>query len=115
MKFEIFADATGAFRWRLIASGGRILASSEESFPTRRDAIRAAEREMPRHFEVALEPAEEGGFTAYVPALRGCVSEGETEEEALNNIQDAIISWLDAWDMIAATKGFLLRTVEVHR
>jgi len=34
-------------------------------------------------FKVVLEPSEEGGYTVYVPALPGCVSEGETIEEAL--------------------------------
>lgn len=41
-------------------------------------------------YEVVLEPSDEGGYTVYVPALRGCVSEGDTEEEALENIKDAI-------------------------
>ena len=48
-------------------------------------------------YDVVLEPAEEGGFTVYVPGLRGCVSEGDTEEEALDNIKDAIRTWLDSW------------------
>jgi len=39
---------------------------------------------------VVLEPAEEGGFTAYVPSLPGCISEGDTREEALDNIKEAI-------------------------
>jgi len=39
---------------------------------------------------VVLEPAEEGGFTVYVPSLPGCVSEGDTREEALRNIGEAI-------------------------
>jgi len=64
-------------------------------------------------FEVVLEPAEDGAFTAYVPALRGCVSEGDTEEEALENIKDAIQTWFDAWDDIAKSQGSLVRTVEV--
>jgi antitoxin HicB len=34
-------------------------------------------------FYVVLEPAEEGGFNVSVPALDGCFTEGETEEEAL--------------------------------
>lgn len=46
--------------------------------------------------KVVLEPQEEGGFTAYVPALPGCVSEGETREEALENIREAIALYLDA-------------------
>jgi predicted RNase H-like HicB family nuclease len=46
-------------------------------------------------FKVILEPSDEGGFTVYVPALPGCISEGETEEEALKNIQEAIELYLE--------------------
>jgi len=66
-------------------------------------------------YDVILEPAEEGGFTVYVPALRGCVSEGDTEEEALENIKDAIHTWLDAWEQIAKEKGTSLKQVEIAR
>ncbi len=55
-------------------------------------------------YEVVLEPVEEGGFTVYVPSLRGCVSEGETEGEALENIKDAIKAWLLTWEEIAADR-----------
>lgn len=41
-------------------------------------------------FRVILEPSEEGGYTALVPALPGCLSEGDTREEALRNIREAI-------------------------
>ena len=44
---------------------------------------------------VILEPQEEGGFTVYVPSLPGCISEGETEEEALKNIREAIELYLE--------------------
>jgi len=44
---------------------------------------------------VVLEPAEEGGYTVYVPALKGCISEGETREEALQNIKEAIELYLE--------------------
>ena len=46
-------------------------------------------------YDVVLEPSDEGGFTVYVPALPGCISEGDTEEEALENIKDAIALWLE--------------------
>lgn len=46
--------------------------------------------------KVVLEPQEEGGFTVYVPALAGCISQGETREEALENIREAIELYLDA-------------------
>jgi antitoxin HicB len=42
-------------------------------------------------------PAEEGGgFLATVPDLPGCMSDGATPEEAVSNIQDAIIAWIEA-------------------
>jgi len=41
-------------------------------------------------FKIVLEKDEEGGFVATVPSLPGCVSQGETEEEALANIKEAI-------------------------
>jgi predicted RNase H-like HicB family nuclease len=40
---------------------------------------------------VILEPSDEGGYTVYVPSLPGCISEGDTKDEALNNIWEAII------------------------
>ncbi len=45
--------------------------------------------------KVVLETSEEGGYTAYVPSLPGCISEGETEEEALENIKEAIELYLE--------------------
>ena len=47
---------------------------------------------------VILEPSEDGGFTVLVPALPGCVSEGDTREEALKNIKDAIELYLEPVD-----------------
>lgn len=44
--------------------------------------------------KIVLEPSEEGGFTAYVPSLPGCISEGETKEETLENIREAIELYL---------------------
>jgi len=44
---------------------------------------------------VVLEPAEEGGFTAYAPSLPGCISEGDTREEALENIKEAIELYME--------------------
>lgn len=46
-------------------------------------------------FKVILEPSGEGGFTVYVPSLPGCISEGDTLEEALRNIQEAIEIYLE--------------------
>lgn len=46
-------------------------------------------------FKVVLEPSDEGGFTAYIPSLPGCISEGETVEEALQNIEQAAELYLE--------------------
>lgn len=43
---------------------------------------------------VVLEPSDEGGYTVIVPALPGCISEGDTKEEALRNIREAIELYL---------------------
>jgi len=47
-----------------------------------------------KRYEVFLEEAEEGGYIVTCPALPGCVSEGDTREEALVNIKDAIEAYL---------------------
>lgn len=47
---------------------------------------------------VVLEPSDEGGYTAIVPALPGCISEGDTREEALRNIREAIELYLEPVD-----------------
>lgn len=44
---------------------------------------------------VILEKSEEGGYTAYVPSLPGCISEGDTRREALQNIREAIELYLE--------------------
>jgi len=46
-------------------------------------------------FQVVFEPSDEGGYTIYVPALPGCISEGDTMEEALSNIREAIELYLE--------------------
>ena len=51
---------------------------------------------MMRSFKVVLEPNEEGGYTVYVPLLPGCISEGDTREEALTNIKEAIELYLES-------------------
>lgn len=45
--------------------------------------------------QVVLEPSEEGGYTATVPSLPGCISEGETREEALRNVEEAVRLYLE--------------------
>jgi len=45
-------------------------------------------------YKIIFEPQEEGGFTVYVPKLPGCVSEGETYNEAFDNIKEALELYL---------------------
>ena len=52
-------------------------------------------------FHVTLAAAEDGWFVAEVPALPGCVSQGKSEEEALENVREAITAWLWAEDQKA--------------
>jgi predicted RNase H-like HicB family nuclease len=46
--------------------------------------------------KVLLAPEPEGGFSVAVPALPGCFTQGETEEEALANAREAAAAWLEA-------------------
>ena len=46
------------------------------------------------NIKVRVHEAEEGGFWAEVPALPGCVSQGETLDETILNIREAITGWL---------------------
>jgi predicted RNase H-like HicB family nuclease len=48
--------------------------------------------------KVLIHKADDGGFWAEVPALPGCVSQGETVEELRTNVREAIEGWLLAED-----------------
>ncbi len=48
--------------------------------------------------KIYLEPSDEGGYTVIVPSLPGCISEGETKEEAIKNIKEAIELYLEPVD-----------------
>ena len=45
--------------------------------------------------KVYVEPSDEGGYTVIVPSLPGCISEGETREEAIKNIKEAIELYIE--------------------
>jgi len=67
-------------------------------------------------FNIILEPAEEGGFNVTVPALDGCFTEGETEEEALNNAKEAILCYLEGLEKLNQIKSkpnVILKEVEI--
>jgi predicted RNase H-like HicB family nuclease len=44
---------------------------------------------------VILEPSDEGGYTVYVPSLPGCLSEGDSVDEAILNIREAVELYLE--------------------
>ncbi|MDE0838697.1 MAG: type II toxin-antitoxin system HicB family antitoxin [Kiritimatiellae bacterium] len=48
------------------------------------------------NIKAIVHEAEEGGFWAEVPALPGCVTQGESIEEVRTNVREAIELWLDA-------------------
>ena len=61
-------------------------------------------------YKVALLQSEEG-FSIWVPSLPGCCSQGETEEEALTNIEIAIREYLEV--VTEQVDGAILREIEV--
>jgi antitoxin HicB len=61
-------------------------------------------------FDVVFEPQAEGGYTAYVPDLPGCVSEGETLEQATAMIQEAMALYIES----CSEHGWQLPKIE-HR
>ncbi len=68
-------------------------------------------------FHIILEPAEEGGYNVTVPALDGCFSQGETEEEAVENAKEAIICYMEGLEKLNHIKSGAkhnIKTVEVR-
>jgi predicted RNase H-like HicB family nuclease len=61
--------------------------------------------------KVVLEPSDEGGFSIYVPSLPGCISEGDTVEEALENIREAIDLYLEEEPSVLPERAQVLELV----
>ncbi|MDO7788204.1 type II toxin-antitoxin system HicB family antitoxin [Desulforamulus aquiferis] len=59
-----------------------------------KDIIKDIEYYLALPYRIMLYPAEEGGFVVEIPELPGCISQGETREDALVMIEDAKIAWL---------------------
>ncbi|MDP3989196.1 MAG: type II toxin-antitoxin system HicB family antitoxin [bacterium] len=70
-------------------------------------------------YTAVFEPDEEGGgFTASIPSLPGCISEGDTFEEALHNIQEAARLYIEFMkekkrDIPAEERGVFIAPIEV--
>lgn len=58
-------------------------------------------------FKVVLEPSKDGGYAVHVPAFRGCHTQGETIEEALENAKDAIKTYLLTAEQVAEESKFI--------
>lgn len=64
--------------------------------------------------KVVLEASDEGGFTVYVPSLPGCISEGDSEAEALTNIREAIELYIEpVEDDLFPADGHSVREIAV--
>lgn len=63
-------------------------------------------------FNAIVHEAEEGGYWAEVPALPGCITEGDTWEELTANLKDAITGWLEVANQ-NYTKGSTTQVVEI--
>jgi predicted RNase H-like HicB family nuclease len=64
-------------------------------------------------FTVVLHKAEEGGWWVEVPALPGCYTQGDTREETLENVREAIACHLDVNVPPPVQEGTEVREVEV--
>lgn len=71
------------------------------------------------HYTAVFEPDEEsGGFTVTIPSLPGCISEGDTFEEALSNIEEAASLYVEVmkekkFSVPQEEKGVIIAPVEV--
>ena len=64
-------------------------------------------------YRVVLKESEEG-FAVWCPGLPGCVSQGETEQEALDNIKIAIVEYLDAANELTSEADVRVVTVDIR-
>ncbi len=62
---------------------------------------------------IVFEPSDEGGYTVFVPALPGCISEGDTLHEARQNIREAIALYLEPAEDAAVPAGGLVEEIAV--
>ena len=62
---------------------------------------------------IVFEPSDEGGYTVYVPSLPGCISEGDTLEEARENIREAVVLYLEPTDESDVSEGSLIEELTI--
>jgi len=77
------------------------------------EEIATAAEGRPMKIKVLIHEAADGGFWAKVPALPGCVTQADTREELLANLQEAIEGWLEVSAEMHASSEGRLEEVEV--
>ena len=65
------------------------------------------------NLHIVFEPSDEGGTTVFVPALPGCISEGDTLEEARDNIREAISLYLEPLENPRISKGGIVEEISL--
>jgi predicted RNase H-like HicB family nuclease len=89
-------DVRDLLRCQAVRRGGSRSSGAEIRLPGRQIiGFRQARYHGIVKLKIVLEPSDEGGYTVFVPALPGCISEGDTREEALANIRQAIELYLE--------------------
>ena len=63
--------------------------------------------------KVVFEPSDDGGYTVYVPALPGCISEGDSLDTARRNIREAIALYLEDSDGAPPPDGSLVEVLAI--
>ncbi len=81
------------------------------------DVLKKLIKRKSMKFNIILEPAEEGGFNVTIPALDGCYTQGETENEAIENAREAILCYLEGLEkvnQIKSTPRAIMKEVEIN-
>ena len=65
------------------------------------------------NFTIVIEKDETGYYTAEVPALPGCLSQGKTPDEARKNIKEAIEGWIEVMNDRAKKSGTIHYNIAV--
>lgn len=63
--------------------------------------------------KTVFEPSDEGGYAVYIPSLPGCISEGDTLDEARYNIREAIELYLEPTGDVTAPEGGMVEELAV--
>ena len=69
-----------------------------------------------RHYTVIIEKEEEGGYHAFCPALRGCHTQGDTLDETLANVREAValyVEELKASGEVVPVEDIIIKPIEV--